>query len=431
MIFTICAVTAGTGRRKIQRGMGSKVTQGKKYNKYVPLICLAVYLLFIFYITLYSRSFSLIRTCRLELFWSFLQWAKGNAGTGKQILLNIALFVPAGYFLANVLHAWNRKRVGLLAAGLSLVISVAIEGIQYVDGLGLAEWDDVFNNVLGACLGIGVYKLLVRCCRKESLPWWKLGLSVLFLLAGVVGCRMVHMTPPLALSTLFQQFSFAVTRVDRNGNDLWLQGTCRAYFRDTPAYRIVLKSERTGQERQAVTERDGENFRAAVSASPDEKWEVLVQFKYYAPVKTATYIHKDRVEYVSGEVPGPDIRDTDLAMVVNYGVLKAWEPRYDVYVYQFNDRLYWLVGSPLDRKTEMVFRLYTDEPGRLPEPRKKYGFDNLGFRAGDKNEITRTMRSGKYRVFVSEIPAAYHITAVSVGFYADKKMQWSRQFRVE
>ena len=317
-------------------------------------------------------------------------------------MLNIALFVPLGYFLAAVL-----------------------------DGLGLAEWDDVFNNVLGACLGIGVYKLLVRCCRKESLPWWKLGLSVLFLLAGVVGCRMVHMTPPLALSTLFQQFSFAVTRVDRNGNDLWLQGTCRAYFRDTPAYRIVLKSERTGQERQAVTERDGENFRAAVSASPDEKWEVLVQFKYYAPVKTATYIHKDRVEYVSGEVPGPDIRDTDLALPVNNGVLKAWEPKYDVYVYQFNDRLYWLVGSPLDRKTEMVFHLYTDEPGRLPEPRKKYRFDNRGFRAGDKNEITRTMRSGKYRVFVCEIPAAYHITAVSVGFYADKKMQWSRQFRVE
>ncbi len=127
----------------------------------------------------------------------------------------------------------------------------------------------------------------------------------LFLLAGVVGCRMVHMAPMPALSTLFRQFSFAVTRVDRNGNDLWLQGTCRAYFRDTPAYRIVMRSETTGQERQAVTDRDGENFRAAVSASPDEKWEVLVQFKYYAPVKTATYIHKDRVEYVSGEVPGP------------------------------------------------------------------------------------------------------------------------------
>jgi len=400
-------------------------------KKYFPIFFLLVYLLFIFYITLYTRSFSLTQSCNPDLFWSYAAWVQGKPGHGREILLNIALFVPLGYFLAAVLDSSAVKRFGLLAAGLSFVVSVAIEAVQYVDGLGLAEWDDVFNNVLGACLGIGVYKLLVRCCRKESLLWWKLGLSVLFLLAGVVGCSMVHMAPPPALSSLFQQFSFAVTRVDRNGNDLWLQGTCRAYFRDTPAYRIVLKSERTGQERQAVTERDGENFRAAVSASPDEKWEVLVQFKYYAPLKTATYIHKDRVEYVSGEVAGPDIRDTDLALLVNNGVLKAWEPKYDVYVYQFNDRLYWLVGSPLDRKTEMMFRLYTDEPGRLPEPRKKYRFDNRGFRAGDKNEITRTMRSGKYRVFVSEIPAEYHITAVSVGFYADKKMQWSRQFRVE
>ena len=74
---------------------------------------------------------------------------------------------------------------------------------------------------------------------------------------------------------------------------------------------------------------------------------------------------------MSGEVPGPDFRDTDLALLVNNGVLKAWEPKYDVYVYQFNDRLYWLVGSPLDRKTEIVFHLHTDEPGWLPEPRKK------------------------------------------------------------
>ena len=119
-------------------------------------------------------------------FWSYAAWAQGKPGHGREILLNIALFVPLGYFLAAVLDGVDVKRFGLLAAGLSLIVSVAIEGMQYVDGLGLAEWDDVFNNVLGACLGIGVYTLLVRCCRKESLPWWKLGLSVLFLLAGVV-----------------------------------------------------------------------------------------------------------------------------------------------------------------------------------------------------------------------------------------------------
>ena len=128
-------------------------------KKYVPLLFLAVYLLFIFYITLYSRSFSLIRTCRLELFWSYFQWAKGSAGTGKQILLNIALFVPLGYFLLDVLRTWNIKRTGLWAVLISFGISASIETIQYVDGLGLGETDDVFNNVLGAVLGAGIYTL--------------------------------------------------------------------------------------------------------------------------------------------------------------------------------------------------------------------------------------------------------------------------------
>ena len=71
-------------------------------KKYVPLLFLAVYLLFIFYITLYSRSFSLIRTCRLELFWSYFQWAKGDSFVGKQVILNIALFVPLRLYIMKI-----------------------------------------------------------------------------------------------------------------------------------------------------------------------------------------------------------------------------------------------------------------------------------------------------------------------------------------
>ena len=95
------------------------------------------------------------QSCNPEFFWLYTAWAQGKPGYGREILLNIALFVPLGYFLSAVLDG-AVKRFGLLATGLSLIVSVTIEGIQYVDGLGLAEWDDVFNNVLGACLGIGV-----------------------------------------------------------------------------------------------------------------------------------------------------------------------------------------------------------------------------------------------------------------------------------
>ena len=178
------------------------------------------------------------------------------------------------------------------------------------------------------------------------------------------------------------------------------------------------------------TEVDGDSFRASAAVPSGEPCEVLVKFKYYAPVRTLSYLKRNRAANVAGPVTEPAIADTDLGEIVNRGILKAWEPKFDVYVYQFSGRLYWLVGSPLDKRTEIVLHLHTNEPEKLPENRRKYKFDNLGFRAGGKNELTGTMRCGKYRVFEREIPSGYHITAVRVGFYADKKMQWQRYFRV-
>ena len=81
-------------------------------------------------------------------------------------------------------------------------------------------------------------------------------------------------------------------------------------------------------------------------------------------------------------------------------------------------------------KTEIIFHLHTNEPQNLPAHRKKYGFDNRGFRAGAKNEITKRMRCGKYRVFVRDIPEEYNVTAVTVGFNTGGIIQWTRCFRL-
>ena len=252
----------------------------------------------------------------------------------------------------------------------------------------------------------------------------------MFLLAGAVGCHMVKAAPPLSSYALLQQFDFAVARVDAAEHNLSLQGYCRAYYRDTPPYQIILRGEETGKEYTAHTEVDGDFFCASAAVPSGEPCEVLVKFKYYAPVRTLSYLKGNRAANVAGPVTEPDIGDTDLGEIVNRGILKTWEPKFDVYIYQFSGRLYWLVGSPLDKRTEIVFHLHTNEPEKLPEKRRKYKFDNLGFRAGGKNELTGTMRCGKYRVFEREIPSGYHITAVRVGFYADKKMQWERYFKV-
>ena len=398
-------------------------------KKCVPLLFLAVYLLFIFYITLYSRSFSLIRTCRLELFWSYLQWAKGSAGTGDQIILNIALFVPLGYFLANALHVWNIKRAGLWSILISFVISASIETIQYVDGLGLGETDDVFNNVLGSALGVGFYKLCESVLDFGNRERYKTWLAAAFLVAGVIGCNMVNPVP-LRPVQILSQLDFAIDGLSLQGNRLMLQGICRAYGQETPSYQILLRGVVSGRVYKADTVSDGDRFQAMVHAVPDEKAEVLVKFKIYSPWQTSVYINKDRLEYVRGTVKEPNTVGTDLEWLVRSGILKVYEPLYDAYVYQFDNKLYWLIGTPLDKKVTVLCYVYTNEPDKLPEKMKKYKLESLNFRAGDKNEITGTMRCGKYRLFERAIPTGYNITAVRTGFYANKKVTWERYFRV-
>ena len=81
---------------------------------------------------------------KLELFWSWRAW---NVQRG-QIIANVIMFIPAGVLTGCL---WNGKGI-LTASGLS----VGIEILQLVTNRGLCEFDDVFHNVIGAVIGVGV-----------------------------------------------------------------------------------------------------------------------------------------------------------------------------------------------------------------------------------------------------------------------------------
>ena len=49
------------------------------------------------------------------------------------------------------LYRWFQKKWVLV---IPFVMSVAIETTQYITGLGLAEFDDVFGNTMGGWIGI-------------------------------------------------------------------------------------------------------------------------------------------------------------------------------------------------------------------------------------------------------------------------------------
>ena len=63
------------------------------------------------------------------------------------VINNIWLFIPLG----TGLYKWFQKKWVLL---IPFVMSVAIETTQYITGLGIAEFDDVFGNAMGGWIGV-------------------------------------------------------------------------------------------------------------------------------------------------------------------------------------------------------------------------------------------------------------------------------------
>ena len=63
------------------------------------------------------------------------------------VINNIWLFIPLG----TGLYRWFQKKWVLL---IPFVMSVAIETTQYITGLGIAEFDDVFGNTMGGWIGV-------------------------------------------------------------------------------------------------------------------------------------------------------------------------------------------------------------------------------------------------------------------------------------
>ena len=136
------------------------------------LICavfLSAYAAGVFWLTLGSRTAKAEPSAKLELFWSYRKslvflgdvLSVSDASLFEEIVLNVLLFAPLGAMLA---FAWPGRFRGLRGAMLIAVIgaciSLAIEVSQWLLRLGLFEFDDVWNNALGAVGGFLAFSVL-------------------------------------------------------------------------------------------------------------------------------------------------------------------------------------------------------------------------------------------------------------------------------
>lgn len=366
---------------------------------------LFVPLAFILYVTILSRVPTLTRTVHLKPLWSYL-----SSGHWKQIILNIALFFPLGFFLAAIFSETKHPHFWTIIT--ALAISVGIELIQFFTYRGVLDVDDLISNACGAAIGLLIWRTVGAGWRKKT-AW-------IMLTAGLIGCIMTGFSAAKSSIDVrvTKQFQFSLSAVSTYDGKTVIEGECYLYDRATPAYTILIDGK------EAATTVDGQKFRTEVP-SVDHKAEVEIRFKGFLVMPTGTWINGDKVEYVSGIEP-------IIRGIHETSVLKAWNTEHDVLVYQDGDRLLWLIGTPIDRNTEVIFHIHTTEPEKLPEYRIQYGFDNRGFRVkADEKAVNELDSTDHYRVFQEEIPSEYNVTAVAVGFNTDGTVTWNDSFRIE
>ena len=135
----------------------------------------AVYIFAVLWLTLIDRQWGK-RQAELMPFWEVRNLLENISIKYLrdfwlvQIFGNIAMFIPLGVLLPYLCGITKFKKVFLM----SLAFSAGIEITQYITGRGLCEFDDVFNNTLGACVGYKSWRLKMRYNKKyknEQSPW--------------------------------------------------------------------------------------------------------------------------------------------------------------------------------------------------------------------------------------------------------------------
>jgi len=124
--------------------------------KKFKILVFSVYIFIVLWITLIDRE-SGERRATLEPFWEFKNVVKdiGRNFYIKQILGNLAMLMPFGFMLPMIKKI-SLKQIFIL----SLCFSASIELTQFITGRGLMEFDDVFNNTVGAVIGYKIYNIL-------------------------------------------------------------------------------------------------------------------------------------------------------------------------------------------------------------------------------------------------------------------------------
>ena len=131
-------------------------------RKRIQFVLFLMYVGFMLWMTLFSRTPYPHRVFRPELFWEIRSMRAGEE-SGKMVTLlfleNILFFIPFGF-----LYPGKKSIRHVCVAG--LFMSVSIELMQLLTLLGECELDDVISNTFGAFIGVCLYQVVEKCWQE-------------------------------------------------------------------------------------------------------------------------------------------------------------------------------------------------------------------------------------------------------------------------
>lgn len=148
--------------------------QKKCYRKYedrrfATILCgifLSLSIALVITMTLYGRSGGTEFAFRFRLFGSYMEaFRKHDVEVLLQILMNIVMFVPFGFFLPCCFQRFQKNRVLIFAA---FLFSGGIELIQGVSRIGMFEVDDILGNAAGAEIGFFLYWMSRKLRKRRN-----------------------------------------------------------------------------------------------------------------------------------------------------------------------------------------------------------------------------------------------------------------------
>ncbi|MEK3788863.1 VanZ family protein [Paenibacillus sp. FSL K6-1230] len=177
---------------------------------------------------------------------SFVQGNMDVSSLLKNVLGNVAIFIPLGIFLSYIPRFVTLRTKLILIA----VSSCALEFIQYAFGLGSTDIDDVILNSIGGLIGVWIYKRISRMSRtKEQLL---VSLVTVFMLCGLGGGATIWWTDSGLIPFLQTQTEYidvnkeVLGGIEENSADLFgdlIQlNTTNLTVLNNPQYATVMSS---------------------------------------------------------------------------------------------------------------------------------------------------------------------------------------------